>query len=418
MDFYDIGEIKMAEEGFDTLVSTLISNHLAASQTEANRMAEEMLGTSKKVNESFQKQRHHYAAKNFSPESSTVRTEATVTKSLDSETKSDLMKQKIQELRERAINPEPVNVQVDFDTRKVAPSISQSLPPVNEEFFTQVQENTASASNPQENSWMEESRETPEIDSEKEIAPETESVVAEPVLTPEEYSAQNMSRGISLAESLEEPKATNFNEPVKAQEEITIPDLQFDEEPAVEQSFQNDSNYDGFPRPDSNDKKQFVKKISSFLKSEPILEPVLNSLESNPQFQKQTPLEKTQENVFSNEQTTPIAQEQNDFLSLKQEPNENPLLEEVNNQTVPPNSIQATETIPGWPPSPSQEAEISRPNENQQEQPVQVQAQEEEQIVEKTQELPAARKRPELTAEEKKLREDVDITKIFNFGNR
>lgn len=383
----------MAEEGFDTLVNTLISNHLAASQSEAIRMAEEMLGTSKKINESFQKQRHHYAVKNFSPESSTKKTETTVTTTLDSETKSDLMKQKIQELRERAINPEPVIVQVEFDTPRGAPSISQSLPPVDEESSAQVQEKSAPMSNPQESSWIEQPRKNPEINSEKEMTPKTEPVVAEPVLTPEEYSAQNMNRGISLIESLEQPKDIIADEPVPRQEETNPRQAT---EPVVEEPLANDSNYDGFPQP--NQEQSFDSK------PEPILEPVLETLATNPEFQ--------------NEQQTPLAQEQNDFLSLKQEPNENPLPEEINNQTVPPNSDQAAETISGWPSS-QNETTVFRPSLEQQQEVVSVQAPvQKEQITEKTQEIITEKKRPELTPEEKELHDSVDITKIFNFGNR
>lgn len=146
----------METQEYQNLVQTLMSNHLAASASEAQRMAKEMLGISKKVHEDS-KRKQHYMIKGFKPQSEHVSQASsrpdvdmstglptqssnsqlavepqTQQKPLQPETKTIMsdpaqsqgsafsnqnhLQDKINELRERAINPEPVNVQVDFQT--------------------------------------------------------------------------------------------------------------------------------------------------------------------------------------------------------------------------------------------------------------------------------------------------------------
>ena len=146
----------METQEYQNLVQTLMSNHLAASASEAQRMAKEMLGTSEKV-QNDAKKKQHYMISGFKPQSEHV-SQATGRPDVDMstglptqssnsqiavepqqqqsplqpETKTSMpdpaqsqgsaffnqnpMQNKIDELRERAINPEPVNVQVDFQT--------------------------------------------------------------------------------------------------------------------------------------------------------------------------------------------------------------------------------------------------------------------------------------------------------------
>ncbi len=115
----------MENEQFTTLVNTLLGNNLAASPSEARRMAEEMIGTSKKVQDSFKKENHTYMVSNYKQkEDAQVKEQgisaATIIKTEENFSQparsDEHLQQNIQELRERAINPQPVHVQVDFQT--------------------------------------------------------------------------------------------------------------------------------------------------------------------------------------------------------------------------------------------------------------------------------------------------------------
>lgn len=122
----------MENEQFTTLVNTLLGNNLASSPTQARLMAEEMLGTSQKVQDSYKKEKYSYMVSNYAPKNEAMQTIAehagTVPQAqeeLSTTTPTDEAKQQeqhsthheaIQELRERASNPQPVNVQVDFQT--------------------------------------------------------------------------------------------------------------------------------------------------------------------------------------------------------------------------------------------------------------------------------------------------------------
>ena len=145
----------METQEYQTLVQTLMSNHLAASASEAQRMAKEMLGISQRVQDDSKKEQH-YMISGFKPDtqhvsqasgrpdvdmatglprqsSSQIAVEPQYQQApLQPETKTSMpgpaqsqgpafsgsnhMQDKINELRERAINPEPVNVQVEFQT--------------------------------------------------------------------------------------------------------------------------------------------------------------------------------------------------------------------------------------------------------------------------------------------------------------
>lgn len=146
----------METQEYQTLVQTLMSNHLAASASEAQRMAKEMLGISEKVNNDSKKEQH-YMIRGFKPSGehvsqasgrpdvdmatglphSGVQSPIAVEPQMQQEplqpvTNTSMpdpanmqgsafidknpMQNKIDELRQRAINPEPTNVQVDFQT--------------------------------------------------------------------------------------------------------------------------------------------------------------------------------------------------------------------------------------------------------------------------------------------------------------
>ncbi len=166
----------MSQE-YQNLVQTLISSKLAASSSEAQRMAKEMLNISDKVLNDSKKEQHYMvsnfkpseepvsqastqpdvdlttgAPKSYSPDESSSRLEvsnlssnssnssfalksdvqqkpleqatnasmpdSTVSSSSASlsSNSSDVLNENIENLRRKAINPEPVNVQVDFQT--------------------------------------------------------------------------------------------------------------------------------------------------------------------------------------------------------------------------------------------------------------------------------------------------------------
>lgn len=243
------------DENFEKLVNTLMSNRLAASTSEAHRMAEEMLGTSKKVHDGFQNNKF-YAVNNFNrekengasqppsanlpgaiPQSEAPQAPSS-SQTIDSQMQSPQpqtpvmspSEQKIQEFRDSAINPKPVDVQVDFQTPKTdtittsaqepetqqTPDHNSPLPdmapaPVNAEpdFPTAPEEPSQEYQNPKPTQ--------PEVNSQ----PSTE-------MTPEEYSASQMNNS---------PQTTTSDFlSLKEPEEVPTPSTDFanQEEPAPE----------------------------------------------------------------------------------------------------------------------------------------------------------------------------------------
>jgi hypothetical protein len=129
LPFKNIGGIIMENEQFTTLVNTLLNNNLASNQTEARRMAEEMIGTSQKVQDSFKKEKHTFMVSNYTARQDQLNEELAkqpteeVWPKVEQEpmqnvpaSNNESMQRSIQELRERAINPQPVHIQVDFQT--------------------------------------------------------------------------------------------------------------------------------------------------------------------------------------------------------------------------------------------------------------------------------------------------------------
>lgn len=88
----------------ETLINTLISNGLASSRSEAQRMAESMLSTSEKVNNSMRRDRDNSMVKDYG--------EARRAK----QASLSPQEQNIEELRAKALDPQPVQVQTGFDT--------------------------------------------------------------------------------------------------------------------------------------------------------------------------------------------------------------------------------------------------------------------------------------------------------------
>lgn len=60
----------------ETLIDTLLANGLAASRSEAQRMANDMMSTSNKVNESMRNTGYNYMVKNFKDKRHCERSEA------------------------------------------------------------------------------------------------------------------------------------------------------------------------------------------------------------------------------------------------------------------------------------------------------------------------------------------------------
>lgn len=408
----------MDEHGFDTLVQTLVSNHLASSHSEATRMAEEMLGTSKKVNESFQR-RHHYAVKNFSPEGSTSQPEVTTAPA--SEKKQEALQSKIQELRQRALNPEPVNVQVEFDTPNDAPSISDSHPTQAKEPLLQKEMRQADSAANSQDTQVEEaaaSRQINEIKTDAQATTQATSA-ASPSLSPEEYSARQLG-GLSLNDTMDAIQQDEVNK------ETTPKESKFTEEaePTQTSPLQEQSDFTKEPSNENSDeKRESDNQQATIDSSSPFTESLPNSQfnESNSQHLK---TETTGRGMKAKE---------NDFLSLKQEPNENPQVEENNNQPSEPSDTVTsnTEISSGWPDSSSQSTTNSQmtqaPNQNRttNSSPSTLtshntpsQEKEDEHIAEKTQEIKTPAREATWTEEEKKLKEEVDLSRLFNFSNR
>ncbi|MCF7798313.1 hypothetical protein K9M74_00250 [Candidatus Woesearchaeota archaeon] len=92
-------------------------------------MAEEMIGTSNKVQDSFKKENHTYMIRNFTPREEVVEQVSSVVEAeVEAENtglpelqptaprNNDVLQHNIEALRARAIHPQPVAVQVDFQT--------------------------------------------------------------------------------------------------------------------------------------------------------------------------------------------------------------------------------------------------------------------------------------------------------------
>lgn len=94
-------------------LNTLLENGLAASRSEAQRMASSMISTSDKVNEGMRKSADNYMVSNYKQETKAPQaTPAPVQAPITGTPKE----QRIQELRQSALNPQPVQVQTEFDT--------------------------------------------------------------------------------------------------------------------------------------------------------------------------------------------------------------------------------------------------------------------------------------------------------------
>ncbi|MCA9478172.1 MAG: hypothetical protein KC535_03440 [Nanoarchaeota archaeon] len=166
----------------ETLINTLLENGLAASRSEAQRMAQDMMATSDKVNESMRNQKDNLMVKSYganrqqaqqpTPQPAPIQEPQPVPQGPISGTPRE---QKIEELRRSALNPQLVQVQTDFDTpqndmRRTDFSAEPSLP--SQEATVEVNH---SDETPLENNFAEPSE------------PE------KPQMTPEDYAARQMN---------------------------------------------------------------------------------------------------------------------------------------------------------------------------------------------------------------------------------
>ncbi len=361
------------DENFERLVQTLMSNRLAASATEANRMAQEMLGTSAKVNAGFQKDKF-YAVKNFTREKETGTSQSSPSRAQSSTTQVSPAEQKIEEFRRSAINPQPVNVQVNFqtpqtDTTEVQTSTPEQAPeslsqPEIKEFEPLAEPVAVSA--PVNDQPTAEEAIVPEAPTYQES--QTIEPVAQPQekvpMTPEEYSAAQMSNGsVSTSDFLSLKQ----------------------KEPAQQESFTTDTGKPEFssqtiPTSSPQDfpgEKPEVQN-SDLFNNVPEAEPVHTEF-SNPVNYGSTPQEKTRFDA----------------------PTPDPIPEPITQSTS--NSENT------WPDQANTGNQSNWSNN---------QVQEEQQPQQEENQMPKPTRRGTWSEEDKKLAEDVDITKLFNYSNK
>lgn len=408
------------------LVNTLMENRLASSLSEAQRMAEEMLSTSKKVTNELKEKAPTYAVKNFGTSNQNRNNEVNNFRdqakrelseqddglpSTDVEklaSKERVLNEKIDEIRDHALNPRPINVQVDFDTPQRDTSVdetsreSQFAKPAGS--FSESDSIPVQASSVEENTLL-------QSDDKQSLE---QSVTSTPVMTPEEYSTQQMNKFGAMSGSLNEvnQSAQLQTEPAKiqaVQSEVTAsqpsqdvfktPAQQDTTESVAEQtadflsirsdktpnenvsqnnSFASDSLNLEVPRPISTQDVE-QKSLSSN---------VSNSLESG--FPKQSTTSMSQppaQDSFS--QQTPQSQQQQQQTRQSQQQAQSQSQESFGQEQSSSTSVVSQPFV-------------------------------EENIVEKTQEMPVEekKKKAKFTPEEEKLQKDVDISKIFNFSNK
>lgn len=307
----------MDNQQIQTLISTLMQGGLASSEGEARRMAEDMLGTTAKVQEEYSSkkdQNHMFADRiqakeaqktqetpkiqeEFQETAKTVQVEAP---KQENQEQSLAMQNKIQELRNAALNPRPVDIQINFQTPKTDREFIDNNKQTIEPEFSQEEANQAAQTNIQ--------NEMPSVD----------------------FQIPGIDNNLTINE------LAQTNQQVPTQQDNFF--SQQNTAPAQEQ------------KPQTNE----------FIQQQP--EPTHIQQNSQPSGL---------ESGFPS--NNPHPQQQSDFIQFKEEPKQ-----EIPEQT------QEVQTS-----SQNTENSSSTPQRN-----------------------------PTWTEEEKKLRDEVDLTKLFNFGNK
>ena len=336
-------KVKMVDQQIQTLINTLLQGGLAASENEARRMAEDMLGTTAKVQDEYTAKKdsiHMFADKvaekrrvqeekqqqeedRIAKEQAQAQEEQRLQEmrqqtqqTIRQTTNTTSMNNKIEELRNAALNPKPVDIQVDFQT--------------------------------------------PKRDNERNIAsqsPQVQNVNQTP-------SAQTIEPEFSKEEVRNATETTQNTSNLNVDFKI----------PGIDNNLTiNELAGQNEPKPQSN----FFNQESS----QPPVQPV-NVQQPEPQPRTPEPVQNSSQGLESGFPSNPKPQQQaqsqetssfqnSDFIQMKEEP------------------------------------QVNQPQQQAPEQPVQ-----------QVPETETPKRNATWTEEEKKLKEEVDLSKIFNFGNR
>ncbi|MFP4645449.1 MAG: hypothetical protein ACLFNB_02280 [Candidatus Woesearchaeota archaeon] len=371
------------------LTETLYSSGLAGSPGEARRMAEDMLSTSKKVARSSEEnQRTNFAVRKYKrpakdqeletaqppqesmPEIKTEEKPETATEpspQQEYKTSPDLEPEKREaynkEFRERALAGKPIDIQVEFDTpRRTEDELKRKKTKSqdHEEFKSQFQASDIPESHSEYKSP--ETSRSPNTEQ-YDVATDRESQEQEtsPSQDMEFQSQSPQEQGLDSSPSDQDSSSWNAA-PDTATQKTTGP------EPVQQQS------------------------RTSYLESEAPNEPQPSSFSSG------SLLDQAIRSVNSNDASGQVKPEQYSAQSL--------------NNSLQQSSQQQSGSKLSSDPAFPQEQEQEQPTENNQ---VDERTQQQS---EAAKEAPKEGKRREMTEEEKKQQDDVDLTKHFNFSNK
>lgn len=390
------------DDQIQTLINTLMQGGLASSEGEARRMAEDMLGTTAKVQNEYSNRRdeNHMFADQVSAKKESIIIKEEPTPQVQpqpqvrTQSQDHAMQNKIEELRNAALNPKPVNVQVDFQTPKT--DLHNRIPQQQEHIQANIKIEPE-FTNQQVQAAAKSINEMPSVDFN---IPGVNTNV--PI---NELNSNNLEdqapKEVSQELNIQIPE-DNTVEQINNQEDFFS---QQNKSPSFSQNNTNSINNSNTP---NNEFKQ-VEGISSGFPSENSIPNPSAQLNSTPSsdFIQMKP-EKNFQNNNNNNQQNNILQQSNNFGN-KQQTNQFGQRTNSSIQTFTrPNQQQA---------QPNQQAQPQNNQFGQQQAQPQSNPQQQSPSTE-NQEAPAQKPKGTWTEEEKKLKDEVDLSKIFNFGNK
>lgn len=365
----------MSDQEIQTLINTLIQGGLASSENEARRMAEDMLGTTAKVQNEYnakkestnmfareiqeKKEKEEQRQRELMQEQERQRLaqqqfqSQQIPQIKENSHQSESMQNKIQELRNAALNPKPVDVQINFQTPKTDREKQENIM---EPQFSQEEVN--SAIQKQENNQIPSvDFKIPGVDSNMSIS-ELASTA-----TTEEKPAMQVNQ--------EQPQQNNF---------------------FAQQNNQSQSHNFEQPRQEVTNNVQENKLEAGFPSSNQYSKQFQNPVEQRPQNQFEQPISNS------------------DFIQMKEDLEKIEEKEEQNQASNQFNSNGFNTRNP---------FEAPQQHNNQFGQPQQQRSPPQQASPEHKQETPNPQsngRNSTWTEEEKKLKEEVDLSKIFNFN--
>ncbi|MGM5481077.1 MAG: hypothetical protein ACQESE_01560 [Nanobdellota archaeon] len=376
-------------QDMNTLTETLFNSGLAGSPGEARRMAEEMLSTSKKVAESSEEnQQTNFAVKRYKrpekkPEERTAEQQPTDNETAGYSSSLDPQKRESynKEFRDRALSNRPIDVQVEFDTprRNAEATKNKYLETQNAEKYKQQFQASDIPDTHSEYKSPETSR-----------APNSEDQSIDRMNTTAEQFTDH-----SAAEQTQEHNAA---EQKVAHSETEEPTPQFSN-----QTFSTGSLLDqAIRRVESSKSSDSIspeeyssKNIEEENTSDPVQQPEHSTTDNHPQFSEHTTAEQTSNlssNAFFPDKNSEAENNIQDTDFKSQFTASSPQM------TAPQNQHHSTTDSNAHTPE-NQDANTESLSSDA-----------------KSQSRTSGQRR-EMTEEEKKQQEEVDLTKHFNFSN-